>query len=132
MDSITYTPHLKLSKLPANYHVWANLMNSNLQTIDAAVNEFITIVGFAGSWANSTVYAQNDVVVDPDSAVMWMNLVPHTSMSIPNTFLQERTAYPTYWTTYSAPGAARGTWTGPGTSYRGNDFVVHNQQYAVC
>jgi hypothetical protein len=132
MDSITLTPNLKLSELPANYHVWAKIMNTNLVMIDAAVNSFVELNGLRGAWSNSIHYYVGDVIIDAVSATMWQCQVDHISQPIPTTFLQDRTNHPTYWTTFSAPATARGVWTGPGTAYSVNDFVVHGQQYAVC
>lgn len=129
---ISYTPNLKLTKLPANFHVWAQIMNDNLTMIDAAVSGFIVFQNLRGPWTNSTVYALGDTVVDPDTAVIWQAQTAHTSASIPTTFLEDRNARPTYWTVYSDAAVARGVWTGPGTVYAVNDFVVAGLQYAVC
>ena len=130
---ITYTPNLKLSKLPANFHVWAQIMNDNLTMLDAAVSGFIVYQNLRGPWANSTVYAVGDTVIDIDSAVTWQCQVAHTSSTIPTTFFADRTAHPTYWATYSPAATARGVWTGPGTAYALNDFVVADGvKYAVC
>lgn len=133
MTGVTLTPNLKLSEMPANFHVWAQLMNNNLIAIDAAISGFIVFNNLRGAWTNSTSYAVGDTVVDPTTAVVWLNQVAHVSPTIPTTFLQARTANPTYWSVYSAPAKARGTWTGPGTSYTLNDFVVADgTKFAIC
>jgi microcystin-dependent protein len=130
---ITYTPNLKLTKLPENFHVWAQIMNDNLSTVDAAVSAFIAFNNLRGPWSNSTAYAIGDSVVDVENATIWSCQVAHTSSSIPNTFLDDRTAFPNYWSSYTAVANARGAWTGPGTSYLLNDFVVAGgNKYAVC
>lgn len=132
MTGITLTPNLKLSEMPANFHVWAQLMNNNLIAIDAAISGFIVFNNLRGAWTNSTAYAVGDTVVDPLTAVIWQCQVANTSSVIPTTFAQARALFPTFWTVYSAPAKARGAWTGPGTSYALNDFVVSGSQYAVC
>lgn len=131
MTGITLTPNLKLSKLPANFHVWAQTMNDNLTMVDAAISGFIVFNNLRGAWANSTTYALADTVVDLSTAVIWQANVAHTSSTIPTTFTEERTTHPTYWSPYSAAARARGAWT-PNTVYALNDFVVSGNQYAVC
>jgi hypothetical protein len=73
-----------------------------------------------------------DTVVDVDTAVVWQTQFLHTSSTIPTTFLQERTLFPTRWTVYNSAATARGAWTGPGTAYALNDFVTNGFKYAVC
>lgn len=133
MVASTFTPNLHLEKLPANYRVWAQKMNDNLTLLDAAVSGFIVFNNLKGAWSNSTVYAVGDTVVDVTSAVVYQCQVAHTSALIPTTFLADRTAHTTYWTVYSSPARSRGVWTGPGTAYALNDFVVANgNQFAIC
>src|SRR4249920_2218914 len=130
---ITYTPNLHLSKLPANFHVWAQVMNDNLTLLDASVHGFVQYNNLRGPWTNSTVYAIGDTIVDPNTAVLWSAAVAHTSSSIPTTFAEEIIAYPTYWILANAPATARGAWTGPGTTYQVNDFVLADgTKYAMC
>ena len=119
--------------MPANFKVWAQLMNNNLIAIDAAISGFIVFNNLRGAWTNSTSYAVGDSVIDPTTAVVWLNQVAHVSSPIPVTFLDARTLNPTYWAVYSAPAKARGVWTGPGTSYTLNDFVVADgTKFAIC
>lgn len=132
MPDITLTPNLKLSKLPANYHVWAALMNNNLTMLDAAVSGFIVFSNLRGAWTNSTVYNVGDTVVDSTSAIVYQCDVANTSSSIPTTFVEERANHPTYWSTYSTAARNKGAWAGPGIAYSLNDFVVSGSQYAVC
>src|SRR5215470_1857121 len=106
LDQITLTPNLGLEKLPANYHVWAQKMNSNLQTIDASIGSFVHINNLQGAWANSTTYNVGDAVVDQDTATIWQCQVLHVSAAIPTTFAQDRTNHPSYWSVYST--SARG------------------------
>jgi hypothetical protein len=124
LDSrITFTPNLGLSKLPANYHVWAQIMNDNLTMLDAAVSGFVIYDNWRGAWTNSTHYANGDTVVDLTTAVIWTTQVDHTSSSIPTTFNQEQILHPTYWVPANAPANKRGAWL-PNTQYNVNDFVL--------
>lgn len=126
------TPNLGLEKIPANTKVWTDRANTNWTLIDAAIGAYFTLQNLQGIWENSHAYTVNQTVVDDETAAVWVAQVDHTSMGIPSTFAEERAANPTYWTTYSSPARARGAWTGPGTTYGVNDFVVSGAKYAVC
>lgn len=126
------TPNLQLDLIPADRRVWADRMNSNLKLIDAAVGAYFTLQNLQGLWENSHAYTVDQTVVDPDTGTVWTCQVAHTSIGIPGTFADDRAANDTYWTVYSSPARARGAWTGPGTTYSVNDFVVSGSKYAVC
>lgn len=128
----TFTPNLHLTKLPANYRVWSQIMNDNLTMMDAAISGFITFNNLRGGWANSTAYALSDTVVDTSTAVIYSCLVAHTSAAIPTTFAQDRIAHPTYWSVAAAAASARGAWA-TATAYNRNDFVLADgTKYAFC
>lgn len=128
----TFTPNLHLTKLPANYRVWSQIMNDNLTMMDAAISGFITFNNLRGGWANSTVYALSDTVVDTTTAVIYSCLVAHTSALIPTTFAADRLAHPTYWAVAAAAASARGAWA-TATAYNRNDFVLADgTKYAFC
>lgn len=126
------TPNLGLERIPADQKIWADKMNNNLSLIDAAVGAYFFLNNLQGVWLNSHEYLVGQAVVDPDTGTVWTCQYQHISAMIPTTFLEDRTAHPTYWSVYSAPARARGAWTGPGTTYGVNDFVVAGPKYAVC
>lgn len=126
------TPNLGLERIPADQKIWADKMNNNLSLIDAVVGAYFFLNNLQGVWLNSHEYLVGQAVVDPDTGTVWTCQYQHISAMIPTTFLEERTANPTFWTVYSAPARARGAWTGPGTTYGVNDFVVAGPKYAVC
>lgn len=126
------TPNLGLERIPADKKIWAETMNNNLSLIDAAVGAYFFLNNLQGVWLNSHEYSVGQAVVDPDTGTVWTCRYQHISAMIPTTFLEDRTAHPTYWSVYSAPARARGAWTGPGTTYGVNDFVVAGPKYAVC
>jgi len=126
------TPNLKLERVPANSVAWTDRMNTNMTLIDATVGAYFALQNLQGPWENSHAYGVGETVVDVESATVWQCQVAHTSSMLPTTFAEDRVAYSTYWTVYSSPARARGAWTGPGTSYSINDFVVSGAQYAVC
>ncbi len=127
-----YTPNLGLEEIAANTKVWTDRMNKNLILIDAAIGAYFVIQNLQGIWENSHTYTADQSVVDENTAAVWVCQVAHTSSSSPTTFAEDRAAHSTYWTTYSSPARARGAWTGPGTTYGVNDFVVSGAKYAVC
>lgn len=128
---MTQTPNLKLEEIQADRKTWASLMNNNMLLIDAAIGAYFVIQNLQGIWENSHAYTVGQTVVDGDTAAVWTCQVDHISAGIPSTFADDRAAYPTYWSVYSSPARARGTWE-PNTSYAVNDFVVDGTQYAVC
>lgn len=127
----TITPNAKLAVVEPTRRNWADAMNRNMVLLDAIVGSYFVVNSLQGVWENSTVYAVADSVVDPATGVVWQCLVAHTSPTIPTTFLAERTAHPTYWGAYSSPARQRGTWL-PSTAYSVDDFVIYQNQYAIC
>jgi len=126
------TPNLKLERVPANSLAWTDRMNTNMTLIDATVGAYFALQNLQGPWENSHAYGVGETVIDVESATVWQCQVAHISSMLPTTFAEDRVGYSTYWTVYSSPARARGAWTGPGTSYSINDFVVNGSQYAVC
>lgn len=128
---MTLTPNLKLEEIPANTRTWTDKMNNNLLLIDAAIGSYFVLQNLQGIWENSHAYTVGQTVVDGETAAVWTCQVDHISAGIPTTFAEERAANADYWSVYSSPARARGTWT-PSTAYAINDFVVSGTQYAVC
>jgi len=128
---VTDTPNLKLERLPANTKAWAERVNDNFTLIDAAIGAYFTLQNMQGIWENSHTYTVGETVVDGATASVWRCQETHLSPTIPTTFLEYRTANPTFWSVYSSPAGARGAWI-PVTNYAINDFVVSGSQYAVA
>jgi hypothetical protein len=129
---VANTPNLKLELIAADLRNWAQKANSNYQLIDATVGAYFALQNLQGVWENSHEYAVGDTVIDSESTTVWQCQVDHISAMLPTTFAEDRADQATYWSVYSSPARARGTWTGPGTNYTVNDFVVSGSQYAVC
>lgn len=129
---MTTTPNLKLELIAADLRNWSQQANQNYQLIDATVGAYFSLQNLRGVWENSLNYEVGDTVIDAESTTVWQCQVPHISAMLPSSFAEDRAAHSTYWTVYSSPARARGAWTGPGTSYGVNDFVVSASKYAVC
>jgi hypothetical protein len=50
------------------------------------------------TWLNSTTYIVGDIVINPDSGALFTCSEANTSTASPQTFTQELTDHPTYWT----------------------------------
>lgn len=129
----TFTPNLRLRKIAADRKVWTDRMNDNMTVIDAVISSFFSTANMQGVWENSHDYTIGQSVVDGTTAVVYICAVDHTSAAIPTTFAEARAANPTYWTVYSTAATNKGAWSGPGTAYSRNDFVLADgTQYAFC
>ena len=98
----TFTNFLKLYKPVTNEVGWDDNMNTNLDTLDGFVNQFMNIPGFVGAWVNATAYAVGNVTVDAVTGVFYRCNVANTSAAT-GTFAQDRTARPTLWTQTTTP-----------------------------
>lgn len=94
------TPTLHLIKPDFNVSTWHDQVNGNFDTIDAMIFAFTGITGIIGPWRNATTYVIGNRVIDLASSRLYECLVNHTS-AITGTFLQDRTAHPTFWTLVS-------------------------------
>ncbi len=125
------TPNLKLTQIEPDRKNWADKMNGNLAIIDAVIGTYVDTHGIRGIWINSTEYAPDDVVTDPDLGSLWLCRELHTSAAVPTTFLEDRTAHPTFWTVVETAPIYRGVWL-TATRYVNNDFVLTNNAYYVA
>jgi hypothetical protein len=93
-----------------------------MKIIDAGM----AIIGISvkGAWQNNTPYNKGDLVVDADLNSIWRCQVNHTSAET-GTFLEDRTAHPSYWFDASQALHARGQWT-TATTYYINDVVYED------
>ena len=95
-----FTPTLRLIKPDFNVSTWHDQVNGNFDTIDAMIFAFTGITGIVGPWTNSTNYVVGNRVIDLVSSRLYECLVAHASAAT-GTFLQDRTAHPTFWTLIS-------------------------------
>lgn len=94
---MSLTPFLRLNKPPFDSIPWDQAINGNMDTIDGAMAQFMTIPNFGGAWINSTSYTVGQTILDPSNSTMWTCQVSHTSAAAPTTFATDRTNNPTYW-----------------------------------
>lgn len=91
-----FTPSMHLVKPDFNVATWHTEINGNFDTIDALFFAITGITGVLGPWLNNTAYVIGNRVLDTDSSRLYEAKVNHTS-AITGTFLQDRTANPTFW-----------------------------------
>lgn len=126
------TPNFALVLPYGNRQNWTDLANGNFRTIDALLATFVSVTNLKGLWTNNTAYIVGDNVVDETAGVVYTALVANTSSSPPTTFVEERAAHPTYWTTFAVAARSRGVWQ-TATAYSLNDFVLADgTKYAMA
>lgn len=97
----TYTTHFKFSVPDFITEPWHTALQTTFSEIDAAM--FLAFVeGGATPWANSHAYTVGTIVYDTTDGTLWRCAVAHTSAATPTTFVTDRTAHPTYWTSIYA------------------------------
>jgi hypothetical protein len=103
-DNMTgVTPNIRLNLPTYDQPGWDTLMNANLQTLDSLVARATSLPGvYAGIYAAATAYTINTIVTDPADSSLWQANSGFTSMASPNTFAQERAAFPAHWTNVTA------------------------------
>lgn len=118
---IEYTPSLGLAKPDFNIATWHDEINGNFDTIDAMIAAFTGITGIIGVWANDTDYVVGNRVIDVASSRLYECLIAHTSDDT-GTFLQDRTAHPTFWLLVSV--GIPDPYSVPGNFTVGGNFAV--------
>lgn len=124
------TPNLGLAKPDFDRRQWQDLINDNFTVLDALWAKFFATTGLAGVWQNATMYPVGTLVVDEVLGSIWRSEVSHTSPSS-GTFLEARTAFPTYWSNYTIGVRYRGPWAST-AAYAIGDFVATDFQFAVA
>lgn len=94
---MTVTPFLRLQKPPFDSIPWDAAINGDMDIIDGAMAQFLSIPNFSGSWVNAFVYGVGQIALDVTNSIMYVCNVSHTSSSYPTTFAQDRANHPTYW-----------------------------------
>lgn len=123
----SYTPNLRLAMPPFDKRQWHDEINNNMRILDALWAKFFATSGLVGVWLNATMYAAGVLVVDADAGTIWRCEVPHTTPTS-GTFLDSRTANPTYWSNYTIGVRYKGAWSS-GNTYAVGDFIVANSSY---
>jgi hypothetical protein len=91
------TPFMRLQKPPFDTIPWDQAINGNMDIIDAFIQRYMFVPNYVGQWTNATPYLSGQSVLDSTNGIIYQAQVTHTSASLPTTFLQDRTAHPTYW-----------------------------------
>lgn len=131
MATDTYTVNNRLIKPYFDKPRYQDDINGNMDIIDALLAKYIAVNNVRGVWLNSTIYAAEDAVVDPDDGQLYKALMDNTSPGAPTTFLEYRTNNPGVWSNLTIAVRFRGVWV-TGTDYSVGDFVVYQNIYAVC
>ena len=126
-----YTTNYKFEIPSFDFPNWHTYYARTLKTIDSMFYQVTGSTNLKGAWQNSTAYVIGDRVIDTDDSTTYVCLVDHTSAASPDTFADERTDQPTYWSVSRIGPAPRGDWV-TATLYFQNDFVQHGNQYYVC
>ena len=115
-----YTQNFGLALPDFRMGPWHDLVNQDLTKIDALLFSALSGQDVA-VWQHNTIYTQGLTVLDDTDASIWMCSVNHTS-ALTGTFLEDRTAHPTYWVRLLTGFAPRGEWTND-TNYFPYDMV---------
>ena len=95
--SMNTTPILHLNLPPFDSAPWDEDVNDNFLMLDGAIAQVFGVANFAGLWRNSTTFLQGQQVLDQSDSSLWLCATTHTSLALPATFADERTAQPTWW-----------------------------------
>lgn len=127
------TVNLNFNLIEFDFASWHDLDYANWRTLDAYLGTYIGINGVQGPWANGTAYTVGQRVADQVNGKIYQCEVAHTSAASPDTFAEDRTANPTYWSELSLRPVLRGEWAAS-THYNAGDFVFTNNSliYAVA
>lgn len=95
------------NQIQAAMSTWANGTSYSLAdlTIDSSDSTYwvcavahTSLAGSSGSWATETLYTVGTIITDGDDSSVWICAVENTSGT--TTMSDDRTANPTYWTSY--------------------------------
>lgn len=105
---------------------WGAAFERNMDIIDAVLSTAGVVSNIIGEWGNSTVYGQDDRVVDSTDNTVWQAAVAHTSAAS-GTFAADRAANPTYWDVVTTNIVVREQFV-TGTDYFIGDYVYDTTQ----
>lgn len=123
------TNNFGLNIINFDFPRWHTYEWQNWDTVDAVLAA-ANLTSVKGIWTNNTSYLTGDRVVDDTDATIWLCNIPHTS-AVSGTFLDERTANPTYWSFVSSVPIDRGNWI-TAVNYSTQDIVKHSNAYYLC
>lgn len=94
---MTNTPNLNLALPDFNNSPWHDAINGNFRAIDATIKSLFGITSLLGAYQNSTAVTTGQRYFDETTGFYYEAQSDFTTMAAPNTFADERTAYPTRW-----------------------------------
>lgn len=94
---MTKTPNLNLFLPDFNDSPWHDEVNNNFRSIDAVIKSIFGLTSLLGSYQNSTAVTTGQRYFDETTGFYYEALSDFTTMASPNTFADERTAYPSRW-----------------------------------
>jgi hypothetical protein len=121
------TTQLGLGLIRFNFPNWGDDMNRNSQIMDSAFAVFG--IAISGPWENDTAYIQGAIVADTDENTLYRANTSHTSASS-GSFLDDRTAHPSYWSLYQSNIKYRGDWV-TATQYFANETFTHDDVWYI-
>lgn len=92
-----YTPRLGLVLPDFNVSPWHDQMHQNFRALDAVIYTLIGLSRLKGPFVNSTAVVVGDRYFDDVSSAIYEVVTAYTTSALPQTFMQERTAFPTRW-----------------------------------
>lgn len=125
-----FTDHLRLPIPDFTQEPWHAELEAAIRAVDAVVYQALVAQNVL-FWTNVTVFSVGELVIDPDTGILWTCGFAHTSSASPVTFSQERNAHPEYWNATANIPQQRGNW-GTVQTYSMGDFVIESNRYAVC
>lgn len=123
------TANFGLNIINYDFPRWHTFDWQNWGIVDAVLSS-ANLISVRGAWENSTSYLQGDRVADDIGNSLWVCNVSHTSAAS-GTFLEDRTANPTFWTVISSVPIYRGTWA-TATNYVTQDVIKQGNAYYLC
>lgn len=91
------TPNLGLALPDFNQAPWHDLVNGNMQMLDAIIYSALGISNFRGVFVNSTQVLLGERYFDPASGQLYQALTTYVTSPAPTTFAEELLLFPTYW-----------------------------------
>lgn len=98
--TLHYTLHLKLAVPDFLSEPWHAEFDQAMNSIDQAIFNAL-IAANTTLWLNSTAYVIGDIVIDPQTGLLYVVSVAHTSAATPTTFAAFVAANPTFYTSFT-------------------------------
>jgi microcystin-dependent protein len=101
--TLSYTKFLHLPVPDFLTEPWHGEFAQSMNAIDELIHR-VLLAQNIDFWQNSTNYDIGDLVISPESGLIYSAAIAHTSAPAPTTFSQELLAHPSYWVSLSATG----------------------------